>query len=441
MTEKIKLVYSWVGPHGPIWNTELPNVLNFASVAQGVGNMNSLKFFGDDLARFFDCHNPNSDYEIFPTVSIHSEDYRPFILPFTLSWRIPFDRYFTGREGILEYSHVNDHVINFVRHRNGYILINHSIEAFMESHYIDVLHSYFGNVHYIPLHKIIYLTGCINAKEIYEDYCNQRGIPDEPHRRLTIVTYPTSFTSFVPNTREGEVPPYDTETVPPKLFLSWNRRLRGHRIELAVNLERYNLVERSLISFSNEDQDYPGRSILHHFDYPRFNAAFNISDEVTNRFIERLPLVLDDEHDITRMCQDYDNVTRSYYQQTLVSLVTETNFYDKEVSLTEKSFKPTKEKHPFIIAGVNGVLKGMHELGFKTFSDFWDESYDDIADPTARMQKIMDIVGYIGSWTDEQILDFKRKVKPILDHNYQVISTASSKVSVDKITNLIKGNL
>lgn len=442
MDDKIKLVYSWIGPRGPVWNTELPNVLNFANVAEGVTSLSSLKFFCDDAARFFDCYNPESNYEIFPAVSVHHDDYRPFIVPFTLSWRIPFDRYFTGREGILEYSHVPFHVINFVRHRNGYILINHSIEAFMDATYLDMLHSYFQNVQEIPLNKIIYLTGCINAAEVYEKYCRQRSIGNEPHNRLSIVTYPTSFTSFVRTEESEENPPqYDTETVPPKLFLSWNRRLRGHRIELAANLERHNLVDRSLVSFSDEDLDYPGQTVTHRFDYNRLANVFGIDSSYVDRFIARLPLVLDGEDDITRMCQDYDNMTRSYYQQSLVSIVTETNFYDNEISLTEKSFKPTKEMHPFIIAGVKGVLKGMHELGFKTFAEFWDESYDDIDDPTERMRRIMDVIGYIGSWNDEQIIDFRRKVKPILEHNYQIIRNASSKHAVDKITALIRNNV
>jgi hypothetical protein len=138
------------------------------------------------------------------------------------------------------------------------------------------------------------------------------------------------------------------------------------------------------------------------------------------------------------MCQDYGNVTRSYYQQSLVSIVTETNFYDREVSLTEKSFKPTKEKHPFIIAGVRGVLKGMHDLGFRTFSEFWDESYDDIVDDGTRMNKIMEIIGQIGTWTPEQVLDFKRRVKPILEHNYNIIRTASTAGTVAKITAIIR---
>lgn len=443
MYDKIKLVYSWIGPNGPIWNTELPNILNFANKATGVKQVDSLKFFCDDLASFFNCYDDSSEYEIYPVVSINFNiETRPFVLPFTLAWRIPFNRYFTGNEGILEFSHVPFHVINNVRYNSGYIIINHSIEAFMQDDYIDALHSYFSNVHNIPLHKIIYLTGCINANELYQQYCAIRGISDDPNNRLSIVTHPVSFTSFVSNTEnEDDTPPYEPTELPSKLFLMWNRRLRSHRIELAVNLERHNLVERSLVSFSNEDLDFPGRSSLPRFDKGRLSTLFGIDDNHTQCFIDRLPLELDGETNITAMCQDYGNVTRSYYQQSLISLVTETNFYDNEISITEKSFKPAKEKHPFIIAGVSGVLKGMHELGFKTFSDFWDESYDNIIEHEQRMRKIMEITEYIGTWSPEQILDFRHKVKPILDHNYNVIRKASTIHAASKITNIVRNRL
>lgn len=437
MTDKIKLLYHWIGPNGPIWNTELPNILNFSHVAIN-SSTSSDKFWSDDLHRFFKCHMLDSNYQVYPTFNIAHSDPTTFLLPFTLTWRVPFNTYFMGNEGILEFSHTPPHIIDLVRNKNGYILINHSIEAFMNPKYIDALHSYFNTVHNIPLHKIIYMTGCINAVDLYEQYCIERNIGDN---RLSIVSHATSFTSFKQNTVHANHEPfYNTKIVPNKLFLMWNRRIRGHRVEMAVNLERHNLVDRSLISFSDVDVDMPGNSVEHRFDKDRLEHIFNIDPIYISKFLSRLPLILDGEEDNMQMCQDYNNKSRPFYTQSLVSIVTETNYYDREVSLTEKSFKPAKEKHPFIIVGVNGALKGMHELGFKTFNDFWDESYDDIAEPGERMRKLMDVVSYIGSWTDEQILEFRRNVKPILDHNYNVIRNASNIHAVNTITDIIRKN-
>jgi hypothetical protein len=138
------------------------------------------------------------------------------------------------------------------------------------------------------------------------------------------------------------------------------------------------------------------------------------------------------------MCQDFDAAARNFYSNSLVSVVTETNFDHKELTLTEKSFKPSKEKHPFILVGVPGALKAMREFGFKTFSEFWDESYDETTDHMERLSKIITICKEIGNWDHDKILDFKRRVKPILDHNFQMLKSNTAKVAAEKIAEGIR---
>ena len=439
--EKIKVVYSWIGPRGPIWNTELPNVLNLAGVAEGVKEISSLKWWGDDAwTRLF--RYAQDDYEIYPAVSIANNDTRPFVIPFTLVWRIHFEHYFLGNTGILEFAHVPWHLVERVRNANGYILINHFAEAFIQDNHIAAMHGYFKDIHNIPLHKILYLTGCVNGQEIYDRYCNKNNIPNTPEHRLTIVPYASAMHVFSTEYSENnEEPEYNTDIVPEKLFLMWNRRFRQHRVEMALNLEKNNLIERSLISFSGHDIETPSIKFNHRVDQTLLNNQYGIKIDDINKFQSRLPLILDNETDINRMCEDRANASRPYYQNSLVSIVTETNFYEAEVTLTEKSFKPAKEKHPFITVGVNGALRGLQDLGFKTFSEFWDESYDTCHDPHERMRKLAAVTDQIGQWTPEQIIDFKHRVKPILEHNYHLVKNASPKFIVNKMTNIFGKNI
>jgi hypothetical protein len=438
MTDKTKLVFNWIGPRGPIWNTELPNVLSFAGASEQC-SINSHFWWNDDTWLMLFKH-ASDHYEIAPSFNLDVNDDSYFIYPFTLSWRIPFESYFMGRTGILEFSHMPMHLINLARYRNGYILINHSVEAFMGPGYISALHSYFGNIHNIPLHKIIYVTGCINSTEMYEQYCIDNNVPDSKDHRLTIISYPSSQTIFKPNLEESEAV-YDTETIPEKLFLMWNRRYRNHRILLALVLESFGLIDKSYISFSDVDIERPTRkfadAVPHHLIQ---NWAMQIDPNATESFASRLPLVIDNETNINQMCADRGNVSRPYYQNSLVSLITETNFENAEVTLTEKSYKPIKEKHPFIIAGVNGALKGLRKAGFKTFGEFWNEGYDDIQDPYLRIQAISNIIKDISTWDNDRILDFKRRVKPILEHNFQVLKESSPRTMALEINNIIRGN-
>jgi hypothetical protein len=137
------------------------------------------------------------------------------------------------------------------------------------------------------------------------------------------------------------------------------------------------------------------------------------------------------------MCEDRDMEARGFYENSLVSLVTETNYNLSTVTLTEKSFKPVKEKHPFIIVGAQGSLQAMRDLGYKTFSEFWDESYDDLHDPKARMVAIVNICKEIGSWDNEKILDFKRRVKHILDYNFNLLRKSPEELVSERIAKTV----
>ena len=80
----------------------------------------------------------------------------------------------------------------------------------------------------------------------------------------------------------------------------------------------------------------------------------------------------------------------------------------------------------------------MREFGFQTFSEFWDESYDEEINPTIRLHKIIEVCKYIGTWDKEKILDFKKKVKPILENNYAMVQNDTAKVVARNIENAIR---
>ena len=148
------------------------------------------------------------------------------------------------------------------------------------------------------------------------------------------------------------------------------------------------------------------------------------SESTVTKFVSKLPLVLDDEKDVNVMCEDF-HFTKDFYTNSLVSLVTETNYDALECTLTEKSFKPMFNKHPFLIIGAPGALQGLRDLGFRTFSDFWDESYDNEEFPASRLALITDVLKEIASWNEQQILNFKLRVNPILDHNRLALTFSS----------------
>ena len=171
--DKIKIIYSWFGPKGPLWNTELPNILTFASTAEGVNpNMESRNFWTDDIweKQFSKATNK---YELMTVSGLKANtdgdgNLTPFIYPYSMTWRQAFATYFQTDNGLFEFSHMPNELKHLMRHFNGYILIDHSVEAFMSDAELNAMHSYFKQVNGIPMCKVIYLTGAINATSIYD---------------------------------------------------------------------------------------------------------------------------------------------------------------------------------------------------------------------------------------------------------------------------------
>lgn len=431
MSDKIKIAYNWLGPRGPIPNLEVPNLLNLASVTESVTTQ-SINFWSDSIWHLIFCNKEG--YDLGATTYQHDKNI--FIYPFSITWRIDFNTYFHKNGGVFEYSHTSGQTLHFIRQGKGFVLIEDAAEAHVEPSNIQAMHTYFSEQH-VPMNKVIYLTGCMNAQQLYDEWCLRKGITI-PRDKMNIFSYPTSQNSLATyfKVHKPQIPEYDTERVPEKLFLSWNRRFRPHRTAMAFGLDKLGLVDRSYLSMGLHDPENSNVHITHTLqDHLLYQSIPSAEDKI--KFVSKLPLILDGENDVNQMCQDFNDATRPFYQNSLVSLVSETNFNANEVSLTEKSFKPFKEKHPFITVGVNGTLKALKDMGFITFSAFWDESYDTMTNPAHRMAAILNICKDISTWDSEKIKDFRRRVKPILDHNYEILKIEYSHVVAAKVRDRI----
>jgi len=82
-----------------------------------------------------------------------------------------------------------------------------------------------------------------------------------------------------------------------------------------------------------------------------------------------------------------------WYDQTWMSIVVETDIFPTQSGfLTEKTFKPIAFQHPFVIVGAPGMLDTVRKLGFETYENLFDESYDFEESFTARLRAIINIV-------------------------------------------------
>jgi len=100
---------------------------------------------------------------------------------------------------------------------------------------------------------------------------------------------------------------------------------------------------------------------------------------------------------------------------TRLSVVLETVVDGSKIHLTEKILRPIACAHPFVLAAGPGALKYLRSYGFKTFGDFWDESYDEETDTLLRLEKITATMQQIQNLTE---YDWQ-KIRCIADYNQQ----------------------
>jgi hypothetical protein len=105
------------------------------------------------------------------------------------------------------------------------------------------------------------------------------------------------------------------------------------------------------------------------------------------------------------------------YQTSWIDIVLETLFDDQRLHLTEKSLRPIACGVPFVLCGTQGSLKYLRSYGFKTFHDFFDESYDEIGDPN---QRLLAVIRTMKTIKDRDLVNdshVRFEIQKICDHN------------------------
>jgi len=86
-----------------------------------------------------------------------------------------------------------------------------------------------------------------------------------------------------------------------------------------------------------------------------------------------------------------------------VAIVNETRYGQPTGYFSEKTFDPMRMCMPFVLVAPPHTLQYMKDLGFKTYHDFWDESYDEIENHTDRFIKICELITHIDELPDKEL--------------------------------------
>jgi hypothetical protein len=238
----------------------------------------------------------------------------------------------------------------------------------------------------LPVNSIYYVSGNLLCKQIVEE------------KKLGYQGRPIQY--FEPWNKYNENTIIDFKPVNEKnLYLTYNRNPRHHRVQLILNLLKYNIFDRGLISLSELVYKTPEDANVEHVDFLKNNAPFVISEGCDLFF---------------NMCC---NITKEDYEKTFISMVTETLVDEGTLFISEKIWKPIMVGHPFIVYGNLGTLKFLKSMGYRTFDKWINEEYDNEPDSGKRCNMITEELVKLSIKTVEELKLIRSEMNEVCDYN------------------------
>ena len=211
-----------------------------------------------------------------------------------------------------------------------------------------------------------------------------------------------------------------------KKCLNLNRRLKPHRLIVLSALIHDKLIDDTLSSFDikmgyHRDMGLDLVNGSGHDDEPYMKSQ-SFKNDVLDGFrklkkLEKRTLDYNDLDSVWGLSFE----TKELYEKTFFSVVSESLFFEYGNYISEKTLKPIMHYHPFVMVGRPHTLKILKEIGFKTFSDFWDESYDEIEDNSIRIETVYNLIKKLILLDNKEWESMYVKMYNILVHNRNLL--------------------
>ncbi len=154
-----------------------------------------------------------------------------------------------------------------------------------------------------------------------------------------------------------------------------------------------------------------------------------LTSEEYNR---NIPIELDTNGNIEGF-RTNNTFKKDLFLNSIIHIVSETSCENNELFISEKVLKPILNFQPFILIGPHLYLNELRKLGFKTFGDFWDESYDEIKNPQDRYLKLREVILDLNKKTISELNLLYKNIKDICIYNNTKFNSMKIENSIDKI--------
>jgi hypothetical protein len=277
-------------------------------------------------------------------------------------------------------------------------------------------------------HKSIFITnggegGCMQATGVYnlldlfefDKVTVKTGNSLESHHKYNIVLDPSRFRFFYNNHDYTSYHEWNRK----KIFAAFYNRPIWYRIGLASYLQKYH-ANQTLLNFRHNPHSTDHRELF------EMQNLFEIHPDSVGNFVDTMhsfPITVEstDGYTVGATTDQHTDQLARFYPDFFIDIVAETFVSGQTFFVTEKTVRPILLKKPFIIFGSQNYLEYLRQMGFRTFGDFWDETYDGYP-ATDRYVLILKLIDTLSKKSLDELQSMYYNMQYTLDHNYKLLT-------------------
>ncbi|MBC8421802.1 MAG: hypothetical protein H8E03_00120 [Pelagibacteraceae bacterium] len=319
--------------------------------------------------------------------------------------------------------------------------------------FYEGVHAFCDN-HTIPRKNFVFCSNNANLEIEYDGFCEKNNITDKS--TMISVSYYYNHVSTMyrldhmcyknnwdpPTFREESKEFHDgfrvntlekfnplRKEIRPYHYLSYNRQPKLHRTLMVAYLMKENLLDKGLVSLGSvytipadeRDEFIPTYRNLRTPIYTEEEKAKIMP--YWEKVKEQSPFLVDlKEEQMQHVWESsWMDIFPSIHNKSYFSIVSSTSFDTAWMHPDEKFWKKLGQFHPFIWVGPPHSLQHLRTQGFKTFSPWINESYDDEEDCEKRMLMIVSEIKRLCDMSLEEMHEWYHEMEDILKHNWRRI--------------------
>jgi len=219
------------------------------------------------------------------------------------------------------------------------------------------------------------------------------------------LTYRKNKFTFVYNDQWlHHIPPRNDiiDFIPERTYINCNRVARYHRCMLMDEIINRSMLTQGWNTWANT-----------------YGAFEEYKNDFPDTQIDQKKYDILDVKDITQANPTHMIPIR-HCQSSTIYVNTETHYKNENLFISEKTYKPISIGMPFMSLGNPGTLDYLRLLGFETFSEWIDESYDLDLPLQKRVETLVENLVYLNGFSVKGRKKLRKSMSEVCRHNLEV---------------------